>query len=173
MYGVKNTYFYSECSEVKVKHNWSVRTMHEQGNLYSESLFLSCPWLWYRACDVRSLFIADLFKNIILSSCVQSRWSLYRQAIHGRKDVSAVQQLKPDPARVRTLLGDNNTRLQSIKAVKQEKTLQSCTTLINLPSLDKKNILIQCNENDIHLKCWYCLNCGSGLKYRVRCSCQP
>uniref|UniRef100_A0A4W5MXI0 Nuclear receptor domain-containing protein n=1 Tax=Hucho hucho TaxID=62062 RepID=A0A4W5MXI0_9TELE len=55
---------------------------------------------------------------------------------------------------------------------KKMKTLEPCITSIHLPSLDKKNNLIQCNENDIHLKCWYCLNCGRGLKYGVRC-CLP
>ena len=61
-----------------------------------------CPALdfWCRACVVHSFFVAqlpDLLKNISLSSCVQSRWCLYRQTIYGRKDVSVVQQLKPDP----------------------------------------------------------------------------
>jgi hypothetical protein len=135
--------------------DWSIWTTHEQGNLYSESLFLSCRWLWCSACDVHSLFVAtfpDVLKNKNLSSCVQSRWCLYRQTIYRKKDGSVAQQLKHGPDWVRTLLGDNNTRLQSIEAVKKEitkqieKILQPCTTSIHLPCLDKKNNLIQCNE---------------------------
>ena len=52
------------------------------------------------------------------------------------------------------------------------KTLQPCITLIHLPSLDKKNNLIECNKYYIYLKCRKCLICVSGLKYGVRC-CQP
>ena len=150
----------------------SVRTTHEQGNLYSESLFLSCPWLWCRACDVHSLFVTklpDLLNKRSLSSCVQSRWCLYRQTINWRKDVSSPnapwrqQHQAPEHRSYKT--GNNNN--------KNQKTLQSCTTSIHLPSLYKKNNLIQCKENYFHLKCWYCLICGRGLKYGVRCCCQP
>jgi hypothetical protein len=112
------------------------------------------------------------------SSCVQAMLCLYRQTIYGRKEVSVVQQLKPGPDSP-----DGPWRRQHQAPEYQScktgnnppklKTLQHCTTSIHLQSLDKMNKLIQCNGNDIHLKCWYCWICGSGLKYGVRCCCQP